>query len=66
MIIQGILDSLASGEVSGQRTGKRVVLSTDFPGSDRDVSCRFMDAMALVARYGRPDYFVTMTCNPGY
>ena len=20
--------------------------------------------MALVARYGRPDYFVTMTCNP--
>ena len=23
-----------------------------------------MDAMALVARYGRPDYFVTMTCNP--
>jgi len=26
--------------------------------------CRFMDAMSLVARYGRPYYFTTMTCNP--
>jgi hypothetical protein len=23
-----------------------------------------MDAMTLVQRYGKPDYFVTMTCNP--
>jgi hypothetical protein len=23
-----------------------------------------MDAMSLVARYGKPDFFVTMTCNP--
>ena len=25
---------------------------------------RFLDAMALVERYGKPDYFITMTCNP--
>jgi len=58
------VDTLAAGEVNAAYARKRVVLSKSFPGSDRDVSCRFMDAMALVARYGRPDYFVTMTCNP--
>ena len=24
----------------------------------------YEDAMAIVARYGRPDLFITMTCNP--
>jgi len=23
-----------------------------------------MDAMTLVARFGKPEFFVTMTCNP--
>ena len=53
------MDTLATGEVNGLRAGKRVVLSKSFPGSDRDVQARFMDGMALVARYGRPHYFVT-------
>ena len=25
---------------------------------------RYMDAMALVQRFGKPDIFLTMTCNP--
>ena len=25
---------------------------------------RFMDAMTLVTRFGKPEFFVTMTCNP--
>jgi hypothetical protein len=58
------MDTLAAGEARGVHAGKRVVLSKDFPGGDRDVQCRFMDAISLVARYGRPDYFITMTCNP--
>ena len=40
------MDTLAAGEVNAAYAGKRVVLSKSFPGSDRDVSCRFMDAMA--------------------
>ncbi|RCV11597.1 hypothetical protein SETIT_2G199000v2 [Setaria italica] len=60
----GMLDTLAAGEVDGLKAGKWIVLSKNVLGSDRDVHARFMDATALVARYGRPDYFVTMTCNP--
>jgi len=58
------MDTLLAGEHRGLKAGKLVVLSKNFPGSDRDVQCRFMDAMSLVAKYGRPDYFLTMTCNP--
>jgi hypothetical protein len=25
-----------------------------------------MDAMALVRKYGKPDIFLTMTCNPNW
>lgn len=63
-LYQGILDTLAFGEVDALKAGKQIVLTKNFPGSDRDVCARFMDAMALVARFGRSDYFVTMTCNP--
>ena len=28
------------------------------------MQARFLDAMVLVTRFGKPDYFVTMTCNP--
>jgi hypothetical protein len=62
--LQGIVDCLALGDFDARKVGKRIVLSKDFPNSDRDVHSCFMDAVALVARYGRPNFFVTMTCNP--
>ena len=34
---QGIMDTLAAGEHRGLKPGKLVVLSKNFPGSDRDV-----------------------------
>jgi hypothetical protein len=40
------------------------VLPRTFPGGDRDMQRRFLDAMAIVQRWGKPDYFITMTCNP--
>ena len=27
---------------------------------------RYMDAMTLVQRFGKPDLFLTMTCNPNW
>ncbi|PUZ51594.1 hypothetical protein GQ55_6G200600 [Panicum hallii var. hallii] len=36
-LYQGPLDTLAMGEADASKAGLRVVLSKDFPGSDRDV-----------------------------
>lgn len=44
--------------------GERVILPPSYTGSPRDMHQRYYDAMALVQKYGKPDFFITMTCNP--
>ncbi|XP_075194167.1 uncharacterized protein LOC142294949 [Anomaloglossus baeobatrachus] len=44
--------------------GKTVILPSSFEGSPRNMQQRYQDAMAIVTKYGKPDIFVTMTCNP--
>ncbi|XP_062179629.1 uncharacterized protein LOC133884291 [Phragmites australis] len=63
-LYQGILDTIAAGEARASEVGLRIVLPRTFPGGDRDVQARFLDATTLVQRYGKLDYFITMTCNP--
>ena len=35
-------------------------------GSPRDMIQQFQDTMSLVQKFGKPDLFITMTCNPGW
>ena len=65
-LYQGLVDSLHAGEGRADSVGKRTVLSTTFIGGPRDMRRRYMDAMALVRKYGKPDIFLTMTCNPNW
>ena len=44
--------------------GKPVLLPSSFVGGPRHLHQCFLDAMALVAKYGRPDAFITMTASP--
>ena len=50
----------------GYTIGKRIVLPSSFKGSPRNLSHLFQDAMAVVKEFGKPDYFVTITCNPNW
>lgn len=43
--------------------GRKVILPSSFQGSPRHLRERYMDAMAIVSKYGRPDIFLTFTCN---
>jgi hypothetical protein len=54
------------GETRGAQTGKRTILCKSFIGGPRDRWKRYMDAMALVRKYGKSDIFLTMTCNPNW
>ena len=45
-------------------TGTPIVLPSSYDGSPRSQRMRYQDAMSVVAKYGRPDLFITMTCNP--
>lgn len=41
-----------------------VVLPSTFSGSPRSLKQNFIDSMTIVQKLGKPDLFITMTCNP--
>jgi len=43
-----------------------VILPSTFNGSPRAMNENYKDAMALVRKFGKPDLFITMTCNPSW
>lgn len=61
--MQGILDS---GECSGSKIGQRVILPASFIGGQYDMKRRHVDAMSLVQKFGKPNIFLPMTCNPSW
>ncbi|XP_071921748.1 uncharacterized protein [Coffea arabica] len=64
--LQGVMDSVVEGEAKGSNLGQRVILPASFIGGPRDMKRRYVDAMSLVQKYGKPDLFLTMTCNPSW
>ncbi|XP_058799382.1 uncharacterized protein LOC131668913 [Phymastichus coffea] len=62
---QGLHDYLlnSANDIDGQ-VGKTVILPSSFIGSPRHMQQNYQDAMALVAKTGKLDIFLTMTCNP--
>jgi len=64
-LYQGLQDAVLHGDNNPQHIGQRILLPSVFIGSPRDMMQRYQDAMALM-HIGRPDLFITMTCNPNW
>ncbi|RAL48781.1 hypothetical protein DM860_001101 [Cuscuta australis] len=58
--------SIEMGIQFGADVGKRIVLPVTFICGPRNMRRRYMDAMALVQRFGKPDLFLTITCDPNW
>ena len=65
-LYQDIIDSVHASETQGNEIGRHIVLPASFIGRPRDMLKRYMDAMALVQRFGKPYLFLTITCNPNW
>jgi len=65
-LYQGLVDNMHSGERSVENVRRCTVLSSSFIGGPHDMRHWYMDAMALVRKYNKPDIFLTMTCNPNW
>lgn len=62
--VMAVEDQLNAG-IHASEIGKAVVrLPSGFVGSARYYQQLYYDAMALPRRFGKPDLFITMTCNP--
>ncbi|XP_016469496.2 uncharacterized protein LOC107791864 [Nicotiana tabacum] len=65
-VLQGLLYVLRLGERDASNVGKQTFLPNSFIGGPRDMRQRYMDAIALVQHFGKPDLFITMTCNSSW
>ncbi|XP_076954058.1 uncharacterized protein LOC143628319 [Bidens hawaiensis] len=55
-----------SGTSDVSTSGQRVILPSSFNGGSRYMMQNYLDAMCLCRWYGYPDFFLTITCNPGW
>ncbi|CAF5155111.1 unnamed protein product [Rotaria sp. Silwood1] len=59
------MDHLANeAEIESLRPGRVIILPSSFQGSPRAMQQNYQDAMAIIRKYGKPDLFITFTCNP--
>lgn len=49
---------------SNSSVGNLYILPTTFVGGPRFMNKLYQDSMAMVRHFGRPDLFITFTCNP--
>ena len=61
---RGLQDYVIGDELHDGPPGRRIMLPSSYTGSPRDMIAKYQDAMTIVSRYGKPDLFITVTCNP--
>ncbi|XP_045455771.1 uncharacterized protein LOC123665525 [Melitaea cinxia] len=59
-------DALHSNEHTTNNIGQLVILPSSFTGGPRYLHEKTKDAITYVRNYGKPDLFITMTCNPNW
>ena len=66
--LSGLMDFVEGVDEDGpqdvEKVGKQVLLPSSHLGSPRDLRQRYLNAMTIVRKKGKPDLFLTMTCNP--
>lgn len=64
---KGLLDHMNSfSNDNNVRIGNLFILPSSFTGGPRFMSKLYQDNMAMVRKFGRPDLFITFTCNPAW
>ncbi|OAD80295.1 hypothetical protein PHYBLDRAFT_137847 [Phycomyces blakesleeanus NRRL 1555(-)] len=63
-IYSGIQDAISLNDNDIANIRKKVILLSSFIGSPRHMRQLYQDAMSIVHHFGKPDLFITFTCNP--
>jgi len=63
---KGMVDAMQQDGANNTNFGRMVVLLANFAGSFRHMNQLYQDSMAFVRKFGKPDLFITVTCNPNW
>jgi hypothetical protein len=64
--VAAVEDQLHAGVPAGEIGTTVTRLPSSFVGSARYYQQLYLDALALPRRFGKPDLFITVTCNPSW
>lgn len=53
-------------DIDPNNVGQRIILPSSFVNSPRYLQQYVQDTFAYVRQFGKPDYFITFTCNPSW
>ena len=63
--LYGLLaDAVAKGDTNATDLRRTVILTLCYTNSPRQMFQLYQDAMTIVWKCGKPDLFITFTCNP--
>ncbi|CAB4477605.1 unnamed protein product [Rhizophagus irregularis] len=65
-IYSGLRDFASDEDAIHSSIGKKIILSSSFTNSERYMQQLYQDFMSIVREFGKPDLFVTVTCNPNW
>ncbi|KAG2211445.1 hypothetical protein INT45_011464 [Circinella minor] len=65
-LYSNVADAVLLGDNDMSNVGRRYILPSSFTGSPRHIQQLYQDAMSIVRRFGKPDLFITFTCNPSW
>ena len=63
---QTLKKNIKSNTETGDQHGKRIILPATYYGSSRWYGKKDLEALAIVRKHGKPNLFITMTCNPNH
>ena len=63
---KGLVDamSLPEFEAGVTKVGRQVILPATYAGGPRAMQQNYLDSMSIVKKFGKPDFFITMTASP--
>ncbi len=63
---KGMVDAMQQDRANNTNFGRMVVLLASFANSARYMNQLYQDSMAFVRKFGKPDLFMIVMCNPNW
>ncbi|VDO19376.1 unnamed protein product [Heligmosomoides polygyrus] len=64
--VRGLQDYMIGDDTHDGPQERRIILAVSFTGCPRHMIGQYQDAMSIVSKHGKPDIFLTFTCNPNW
>ena len=62
-LYSGLADADSKGDTNATELGRNIILPSSYTNSPKQMFQLYQDTMTIVRKFGKPDLFITFTCN---